>query len=151
MLETRQFNVIDICRFFGVSPSKVFDSSNLTYSNIESFQLGFITDTISPLDSKIESEVNRKLLRPSQRKTTKLNLNLSELLRGNMDSTANYYTKMLQVGAYTPNQIRNKIGQPKIEGGDKSYIPLNLIDVNAPITQNKKIDKQLNIKDDEPK
>lgn len=151
MLETRQFNVIDICRFFGVSPSKVFDSSNLTYSNIESFQLGFITDTISPLDSKIEAEVNRKLLRPSQRKTTKLNLNLSELLRGNMDSTANYYTKMLSVGAYTPNQIRNKIGQPKVEGGDKSYVPLNLIPVDTPITQNKKIDKNLNIKDDEPK
>ena len=28
LLETRQFNVIDICRFFGVSPVKAFDLSN---------------------------------------------------------------------------------------------------------------------------
>ena len=27
LLETRQFNVIDICRFFGVSPVKAFDLS----------------------------------------------------------------------------------------------------------------------------
>ncbi|MDR1335242.1 MAG: phage portal protein, partial [Tannerella sp.] len=28
LLETRQFNVVDICRFFGVSPVKAFDLSN---------------------------------------------------------------------------------------------------------------------------
>jgi HK97 family phage portal protein len=145
MLETRQFNIIEICRFFGVSPSKVFDNANLTYSNIESFQLGFLTDTISPLDSKIESEFNRKLLRPSQRLKTRVNLNIDELLRANLDSKANYYSKMYQVGAFTPNEIRNKIGQPRIKGGDKSYTPLNLIPVDAPIAKNVKIDKNIKV------
>ena len=149
MLETREFNVIEICRFFGVSPSKVFDSKNLTYSNIESFQLGFLTDTISPLNSKIEAEFNRKLFRPSKRRTTKLSLNIGELLRADMDSTANYYTKMLQVGAYTPNEIRRKIGQPEVDKGDKSYIPLNMISLDAPITKNTKIDKQIKVEKNE--
>ena len=35
LLETRQFNVIDICRFFGVSPVKAFDLSNSSYSTVE--------------------------------------------------------------------------------------------------------------------
>ena len=145
MLETRQFNVIDICRFFGVHPSKVFDSANLTYSNIESFQLGFLTDTISPWDCKIEAEFNRKLLRPGKRLKTRLNLNLDDLLRANMDSTANYISKMFQCGGYTVNEVRAKIGQPKVEGGDKAYAPMNLLPVDAPITQNKKIDKNVKV------
>ena len=149
MLETRQFNVIEICRFFGVSPAKVFDSANLTYSNIESFQLGFITDTISPLDAKIEAEFNRKLLRPSLRLKTRLNLNIDDLLRGNMDSTANYMSKMFQCGGFTINEIRAKNGLPKVTGGDKAYYPMNLIASDAPVTQNKKIDKNLTI--DKPK
>jgi HK97 family phage portal protein len=146
MLETRQFNVIDICRFFGVHPSKVFDSANLTYSNIESFQLGFLTDTISPWDSKIEAEFNRKLLRPGKRIKTKLNLNLDDLLRANMDSTANYVSKMFQCGGYTVNEVRAKIGQPKVKGGDKAYAPMNLIPVDTPVTQNKGMDKNINVK-----
>ena len=147
MLETRQFNVVEICRFFGVSPSKVFDDKNLTYSNIESFQLGFLTDTISPLNAKIEAEFNRKLFRPTKRRVTKLNLNIGELLRADMDSTANYYSKMLQVGAFTPNEIRRKIGQPEVKGGDKTYIPLNMLPVDTPITKNTKVDKQIDVKE----
>lgn len=144
MLETRQFNVIEICRFFGVSPSKVFDNNNLTYSNIEAFQLGFLTDTISPLDAKIEAEFNRKLLRPSKRLNTKLNLNINELLRANMDSKANYYSKLFQVGAYTPNEIRTEIGQPKVKGGDKSYVQINLMPVDQVITQKTNTKTQTN-------
>jgi HK97 family phage portal protein len=145
MLETRQFNVVEICRFFGVSPSKVFDSQNLTYSNIESFQLGFLTDTISPLDAKIEAEFNRKLLRPSKRMNTRFNLNIDDLLRANMDATANYVSKMFQCGGYTVNEVRAKIGNPKVEGGDKALAPMNLIDINAPITQNKQVDKNIKV------
>jgi len=107
--------------------------------------LGFITDTISPLDAKIEAEFNRKLLRPSLRKKTKLNLNINDLLRGNMDSTANYISKMFQCGGFTVNEVRTKIGNPRVEGGDKALAPMSLIDVNAPITQNKKVDKNIKI------
>lgn len=132
MLETRQFNVIEICRFFGVSPSKVFDSANLTYSNIESFQLGFLTDTISPLDSKIEAEFNRKLLRPSQRQLTKLNLNINELLRANLDAKANYVNKMFQIGGYTVNEVRKELGLPKYDhiNADKPFIQINMASVD---------------------
>ena len=146
MLETRQFNVVEICRFFGVHPSKVFDNANLTYSNIESFQLGFLTDTISPWDAKIEAEFNRTLLRPGKRLKTKLNLNIDDLLRANMDSTANYVSKMFQCGQYTVNEVRAKIGHPKVKGGDKCYVPMNLIPVDTPITQNKGMDKNINVK-----
>ena len=128
MLETRQFNVVEICRFFGVSPSKVFDSNNLTYSNIESFQLGFLTDTISPIDSKIENEFNRKLLPPLQRRMTKINLNIEELLRANLDARANYVNKMFQSGGFTVNEVRKAAGNPKYDNpnADKPLVQINM-------------------------
>ena len=133
MLETRQFNVLEICRFFGVPPSKVFDQAGLTYSNVEVYQLGFITDTITPLDSKIEAEFNRKLLRPSQRSKTLLNLNLDELTKANLDAKANYYSKMFQCGAYTVNEVREALGNEIKEGGDEAYIQVNMTPISRPV------------------
>jgi len=146
MLETRKYNVIDICRFFGVHPSKVFDDSNLTYSNIESFQLGFITDTVTPWDCKIESEFNRKIFRPSKAIKKRLNLNINELLRANLDAKANYVSKMFQCGGYKIDEVRRECGNPPIKGGDKAYVPMSMIAVDTPITKNIKVDKQIKIK-----
>jgi len=126
MLETRKYNVIDICRFFGVHPSKVFDDSNLTYSNIESFQLGFITDTVTPWDCKIESEYNRKIFRPSKAIKKRLNLNITELLRANLDAKANYVSKMFQCGGYTVNEVRKEAGNPPKPKGDDAYVQINM-------------------------
>lgn len=145
MLETRKYNVIDICRFFGVHPSKVFDDNNLTYSNIESFQLGFITDTVAPWDSRIESEYNRKLLRPGKQIKTRLNLSIAELYRANLDTKANYVSKMFMMGGYKVNEVRKEAGNPPVKGGDKAYIPMNMIPVDLPITKNTKVDKQIKV------
>ena len=132
MLETRAFNVIDLCRFFGVHPSKAFDTSTSTYgANVESYQLGYITDTITPLAKKIDNEVNRKLYRPSQRIRTKAILRVSELLSNDYESKANYYTQMFQVGAYSPNEIRKELNKPLIPDGDKSYVQVNLAEVGT--------------------
>ena len=153
MLETRQFNVIEICRFFGVSPAKVFDSNNLTYSNIESFQLGFITDTISPLDTKIECEFNRKLFRPSERLKTKLNLSIEELLRANLDARANYVSKMFQAGGFTVNEVRRECGKPQFdnENANTPLVQINMSPINILATKVKPVDKNTTVKkvDDE--
>jgi HK97 family phage portal protein len=129
MIETRQFNVIDICRFFGVHPSKAFDLTASTYSNVESYQLGFLTDTMTPFKKKFENEFNRKLFRPSQRRKTRLSLDINELLSSDLDTQANYYSKMVQCGAFTPNEIRRKVKQPLIPDGDSSYVQANMVPV----------------------
>ena len=113
--------------------------------NIESFQLGFMTDTVSPWDNMIESEFNRKIYRPSKQRVKRLSLDLTELSKANLDSTANYLTKLVGTGLLTINEGRLRCGESRIEGGDKAYVPMNWIDINAPITQNKKVDKNITI------
>lgn len=128
MLETRKFNVIEICRFFGVSPQKVFDDANLTYSNVEAFQLAFITDTIGPLNKKIESEFNRKVFRPSQIGLIKVDLDLSDLLKTSLDTQANFLSKMFQCGGFSVNEVREAVGLPKSNepNADKPFVQINM-------------------------
>lgn len=54
LLESRQYNVIDICRFFGVNPTKVFDLTKASYSTVEAENLQFLNDTLQPILEKIE-------------------------------------------------------------------------------------------------
>lgn len=134
LLETRKFNVIDICRFFGVHPSKVFDTSSSTYSNVENYQLAFLTDTLTPLLEKIENEFHRKLFLPSERATIELKFDVANLLRADSLSQADYYTKMYQLGVFTTNEIRQKLNLPAVSGGDQAFIQVNLMPIDRPVT-----------------
>ena len=126
MLESRQFSVVEICRFFGVDPSKAFDTNGRSYNSVEAGQLAFLTDTMQSLVAKIENEFNRKLWRPSEKSVTKVRFDTDELLRTDSDSQANYMMKMFQIGAYTSNEVRMRIGNTKVEGGDIPYVQVNM-------------------------
>ena len=127
LLETRQFNVIDICRFFGVSPVKAFDLTNSSYSTVEATQLAFLTDTLAPLLEKIELEFERKLYKPSERRNIEVKFDTSALLRADKTSLAEYYNKLFNIGAVTVNEIRKALDLPAIENGDKSFVQVNIM------------------------
>lgn len=126
LLETRQFNVIDICRFFGVSPVKAFDLSKSSYNTIEQMQLAFLTDTLQPLLEKFEQEFKRKLYKPSERQYIDVRFSTAPLLRADKQSLANYYSTLFNIGAITPNEIRQELDLPAIEGGDKNFVQVNM-------------------------
>lgn len=126
LLESRQFNVVDICRFFSVSPVKAFDLSKSSYSTVEATQLAFLTDTLSPLLSKIELEINRKVFLPSERSYVRAEFNTSALLRADKAAQSTYWREMFNVGAATPNEIRRESNLPRIDGGDKAFVQVNV-------------------------
>lgn len=126
LLETRQFNVVDICRFFGVSPVKAFDLSHSSYSTVEATQLAFLTDTLSPLLEKIELEFERKLYKPSERANVEVKFDTSMLLRADKASLADYYNKLFYMGALSVNEIRQNLDLPAVEGGNTHFLQVNL-------------------------
>lgn len=126
LLESRQFNVIEICRYFSVSPVKVFDLSKSSYSTIEATQLEFLNDTLLPVITKFELEINRKIFLGKERRTTKAEFNTSALLRADKASQATYWNTMFQIGAASPNEIRREINLGKVEGGDKTFVQVNV-------------------------
>ena len=60
-IESRQFNVIEIARFFNVPPTMLFDLSNSNYNTSEAMMLNFLQQTLQPILVKIEEEFNLKL------------------------------------------------------------------------------------------
>lgn len=124
LLETREFNVIDICRFFGVSPVKAFDLSKSSYSTVEATNISFLTDTLAPLLEKIELELETKLFGADG--SVDVRFDVSQLLRADKRALATYYSTMFQLGVYSPNEIRRELDLPRVVGGDENYVQVNL-------------------------
>lgn len=131
LLETRQYSVVDICRFFGVSPVKCFDLSKSSYSTVEATQLAFLTDTISPILEKIELEMERKLFREDEKWLIDVRFDTSALLRTDVTSRASYINTMFYLGALSVNEVRNELNLPPIDGGDAHFLQVNLQTLEA--------------------
>jgi HK97 family phage portal protein len=124
LLESRQFNVIEICRFFNISPVKIFDLSHSSYSSLEQTQLSFLEDTIKPYLFLIENEFNRKLFSTTNNISVKFDV--TEMLSTDKVTTANYITTLLKNGVISVNEARQNLGYNKIVEGDENYIQLNM-------------------------
>jgi len=124
-LESRQFGVLEIARFLGVPPTKLFDVTAATYSNVENANLEVATDTLDTWATNLEMEADVKILnnRYGGRFT---DINLYAIFRGDMKSRSDYFKSMLSIGAMTPNQIRELEGLPGYGTvGDNYYIATN--------------------------
>lgn len=130
MLESRQYNVIDICRFFGVSPTKVFDLTKSSYASAEAENLAFLSDTLAPILAKLEQEFERKLLLDSEKTKMLIRFDTSVLLRTDKTNLAQYYSTLFNIGAISINEIRKGLDLPAIEGGDKHFVQVNMQSTN---------------------
>lgn len=147
MLAFYKMNVVDICRYFGVSPVKAFDLEHSSYSTIEATQLSFLTDTLQPLLEKIELEFERKLFNPAEKERMDIKFDTSTLLRTDKTALATYYKELFNIGVMTPNEIRKDLDLNKIDGGDNSFLQVNITTmdkiINQPLEDNKTISNQL--------
>ena len=126
LLESRQFNVVDLCRFFSVSPVKAFDLSKSSYSTVEATQLQYLTDTALAVITKIEQEINRKVFLPSERGSILAEFDTSAILRTDKGAQAAYWKDLSVIGAATPNEVRRENNLPRIENGDKAFVQVNV-------------------------
>ncbi len=126
LLESRQFNVVDICRFFSVSPVKAFDLSKSSYSTIEATQIEYLNDTVLPLVTKFENEINRKVFLPNERNKMKAEFNTQALLRTDKVSQSTFWNNLFQMGGASPNEARREMNLEKIEHGDKHFVQVNV-------------------------
>ena len=123
-LQSRQFGVLEIARFLGIPPTKLFDVAAATYSNVENANLEVCTDTLDSWATNLEMEADIKLLnyRYGGRFT---DIDLYAVFRGDMKTRSEYFKTMMSIGAMTPNQVREREGQPGYKDGDKYYISTN--------------------------
>jgi HK97 family phage portal protein len=141
LLESRQFSVVEICRFFGVSPTKCFDLTHSSYNNSEMAELAFLNDTLRPILTKIELELETKLFKPEDHLDVKFDVN--ELLRTDKKSQGEYFTKMFNLGVLSQNDIRKELDMDEVEGGDIHVAQVNLTSIKNLETINATADNRL--------
>ena len=122
MLESRQFNVADIARFFNISPVLLGDLSNAGYSTIEATNLQFLSYTLNPYIVMIEEELNRKLV---SGENLEINLDETAILRTDKAQQASYYSTLLSMGVLSINEVRKELGLNAVEGGEKHNLAYN--------------------------
>ena len=120
LLETREYNAIDIARFFGMNPILLGDLSHSSYSSLELIQQDFILHTLSPYILMVEEEFTRKLIKDDD---LVVNLDENYLLKIDKSTQATYYSTMLKNGIMCINEIRDEMGLSPIKGGDQHIIP----------------------------
>jgi HK97 family phage portal protein len=108
-LESRQFQIPEIARWFNLPPHKLKDLSKSSFNNIEQEQISFVTDSILPWLIRLEQTYNQQLLTPhEQAKGFYHKHNVEGLLRGDAKNRAEYYKIMVDIGAMTRNEVREK-------------------------------------------
>ena len=75
---------------------------------------------------RVESEYNRKLFTNRERERYFVKFDLSSRLEGDSQAQAELYSRLIQVGVYSPNDVLAKLGENPREGGDVYYTPVNL-------------------------
>lgn len=135
-LETRRFQVAEVARMFRVPPHMIADVERSTSwgSGIEEQGIAFVTYTLTPLIVRFEQAIKRDLLTNAGRRAFYPHFSVEGLLRGDSKSRAEYYRRLWNMGALTPNHIREleDLNPSEDEGMDSYYIPKNTRRIEDP-------------------
>ena len=149
-LETRKFQVDEICRIFRVPPHLVGNLEQATFSNIEHQSIDFAVHTIRPWLVRIEQAMNRALLSEQEKGRFFVQFNIDGLMRGDYKSRMEGYAIGRQNGWLSANDIRaleNQNPIPADQGGDAYLVNGNMISISTAMkqqTEETKTDKRRN-------
>ena len=144
-LETRKFQVDEICRIFRVPPHLVGNLEHATFSNIEHQSIDFAVHTIRPWLVRIEQSMNRALLTEKEKGRYYVQFNIDGLMRGDYKSRMEGYAIARQNGWMSANDIRDLENMNPIsdeDGGNAYLVNGNMIPITKALQNNAEDAKQ---------
>lgn len=128
-LETRNLQLAEIARIFGVPPHKLFDLGRSTNNNIEHQGIEFVTDTIRIGTERWEQAMQRDLF--FSKRTHCVNFDLDGLMRGDSAARAAFNSSALQNGWKSRNEVRRDEGfnRSNDPGMDDYTVQSNMISI----------------------
>ncbi len=127
-LETRRYQVEDICRHFRVMPIMVgYSDKATTYASSEQMFLAHVVHTLSPWYRRFEQSIDANLLTPNDIKQGySSRFVIQDLLRGALKDTKDYLVGLTTMGILTRNEAREILERNPIDGLDEPLTPVNL-------------------------
>jgi HK97 family phage portal protein len=133
-LESRKFQVSEICRIYRVPPHMVGDRDHATFSNIEHVGISFAVHTIRPWLVRIEQAMNKALFSDREKGAFFVRFNIDGLMRGSYKERMEGYAIGRQNGWLSANDIRSLENMNPIaeeEGGNAYLCNGNLITIRT--------------------
>lgn len=124
LIDTRRFQVMDICTAFGVPPHLIGSTEKTTSwgTGLEELTRGFVKFTLRQHINRIQQEINRKLF-TNPRDNFYFEFNVDGFMEGDSAAQADYFSKALggpgAQGYMTINEVRKLKNLPPIPGGDE--------------------------------
>lgn len=126
-LQTREFQVEEVARWFNLPPHMLKDLRRSTFSNIEHQALEFVKYSLLPWLRRIEAAIKHQLLAGADEQDLFAEFIVEGLLRGDTESRYRAYATARQWGWLSANDIRRLENLDPIEGGDVYLQPLNMV------------------------
>lgn len=137
-LETRAFQVTEVCRWARVLPIMVGHADKaMTFASAEQMFLAHVVHTMSPWYSKIEQSLDRALLTKEQRKQGfYFKFTVAGLMRGSHADRSAYFSKALGAGGspawMTQDEVR-ALDELNPMGGTAAELPIATNVIKAPV------------------
>jgi HK97 family phage portal protein len=120
-IETNEFLIDEVCRWFGVPPHKVYNLKRATFSNIEHQSIEVVEDSLKPWVKRLQDEADFKLF-GDNRSNLYTEIDLKKLLRPDTATRMQYFQGLRNIGAMNADEIRDEEGLNEIgaaKGGQK--------------------------------
>ena len=133
-IQTRAFQLEDVCRWYRVPPWMVghYGASAVKIGQgWEQEMTAFLTFSLRPYLVRIEQAVSRSLLTPAERGRYKAEFAVDALLRGDSAARAAFYEIMVRNGLMTRNEARRLENLPPLPGGDSLMVQAQNVPLDA--------------------
>ena len=143
LIESKGFQIEDICRIYRTPQHMVQKLDRSTFSNIEHQSLEFVMYTMLPIFKRYEDNYNMQILPPEMRKQGYFaEAKIDGLLRGDTKTRAEAYATGRQWGWLSVNDIRRLENMAPIgKNGDRYLEPSNMIEAGS--NQSEKVNAKL--------
>lgn len=126
LLETRTFGIDEIGRWFGVPSALINSSGGASGTGIEQVIEAFYRSTVHPLCTAIEQALRRRVMNYRERESMTVEFKMNALQRANISTRYDSYSKALQNGFMTRNEVRKLENLPAVDGADELTAQSNL-------------------------
>jgi phage portal protein BeeE len=137
-LETRELQIVEQCRYFGVPPHMVGVTDKTNRANTEQIGLEFLTFGLNPDLKAWQQEIKRKLfpqaaIGRSAKKVFVALFDTSPLVMPDAESQRNFINSLIQSGVMSQNdgRVRLKLNPLDDEAADSHWIQINMQPLDA--------------------
>lgn len=140
LLETRRYQIEDVCRWFGVPPVVIGhagDGQTMWGTGVEAIMLSWLTLGINPMLRNFEARVLKDLVPADQRRRFYVEWNREAMMQMDSKAKGDFLLKMRLGGYMSGDEGRDKLNLPRRGGASdelvvqSSMVPVDLLGKDA--------------------